>query len=143
LGAYAALEAAKHYPEIRALALDSAPASPDDLVRSATSLRAGMNNALLQRLAGWGVKIYSRGKYQSTPSCELARSFKTVRVLLLSGGEGDPWRTSTLELAKCFNGSVELKKDLPVTGVSLPSSTGEQEETYDRPVIEFFDKALR
>jgi len=143
LGAYAALDAAKRYPEIRALALDSAPASPDDLVRAATSVRAGMNNALLQRLASWGLKIYSLGKYQSTPACELARSLKTVRVLLLSGGEGDTWRASTLELGKCFNGTVELKKDLPVTGVSLPSATGEQEETYDRPVIEFFNKALR
>jgi hypothetical protein len=36
-----------------------------------------------------------------------------------------------------------VKKDLLVTGVSLPSATGEQEEAYDRPVIEFFDKALR
>jgi pimeloyl-ACP methyl ester carboxylesterase len=143
LGAYAALDAAKRYPEIRALALDSAPASPDDLVRAATSVRAGMNNAFLQWLAGWGLKIYSFGKYKSTPSCELARSLRSVRVLLLTGSEGDSWRTSTLELGKCFNGTVELKKDLPVTGVSLPSATGEQEETYDRPVIEFFDKALR
>ena len=143
LGAYAALDAAKRYPEIRALALDSAPASPDDLVRAATSVRAGMNNALLQRLASWGLKIYSFGKYQRTPSCELARPLRDVRVLMLTGSEGDSWRTSTLELSKCFNGSVEVKKDLPVTGVSLPSATGEQEETYDRPVIEFFDKALR
>ena len=143
LGAYAALDAAKRYPEIRALALDSAPASPDDLVRSATSGQAGINNAVLQRLASWGLKIYSFGKYQSTPSCDLVRSLKDVKVLLLTGSEGDVWRTSTLELGKCFNGSVEIKKDLPVTGVSLPSATGEQEEAYDRPVIEFFNKALR
>src|SRR5437879_7224759 len=49
LGAYAALDAAKRYPEIRALALDSVPASPDDLVRAATSVRAGLNNAFLDR----------------------------------------------------------------------------------------------
>ena len=143
LGAYAALDAAKRYPEIRALALDSAPASPDDLVRSATSSQAGINNAVLQRLASWGLKIYSFGKYQSTPSCDLAHSLKDVKVLLLTGNDADPWRSSTLELSKCFNGSVEIKKDLPVTGVSLPSATGEQEEAYDRPVIEFFNKVLR
>jgi pimeloyl-ACP methyl ester carboxylesterase len=143
LGAYAALDAAKRYPEIRALALDSAPASPDDLVRSATSSQAGINNAVLQKLASWGLKIYSLGKYQSTPSCDLARSLKDEKVLLLTGNDADPWRTSTLELSKCFNGSVEIKQDLPVTGVSLPSATGEQEEAYDRPVIEFFNKALR
>ena len=143
LGAYAALNAAKAYPEIRALALDSAPASSDDLVRAATSGHAGMNNPVLQRLASWGLKIYSFGKYKNTPSCELARSLRETKVLLLSGKEGDTWRASTLELARCFNGSVEVKQDLPVTGYSLPSATGEQEEAYDRPVIEFFDKALR
>ena len=143
LGAYAALDAAKRYPEVRALALDSVPASPDDLVRSATSAQTGMNNALLQRLVRWGVKVYSLGKYQSTPSCELAHSPRDVRVLLLTGSEGDPWRRSTLELGKCFNATVEVKKDLSLTGISLPTATGEQEEGYDRPVIEFFDKALR
>jgi pimeloyl-ACP methyl ester carboxylesterase len=143
LGAYAALEAAKRYPELRSLALDSVPTSPDDLVRAAISANTGMNNALLLRLALWGIKIYSLGKYQSMPSCELARPLHEVRVLLLTGGEGDPYRNSTLGLAKCFNATVEVKKDLPLTGISLPASTGEQEEGYDRPVIEFFDKALR
>jgi pimeloyl-ACP methyl ester carboxylesterase len=143
LGAYAALDASRRYPEIHALALDAVPVSPDDLVRAATSERAGMNNSVLQKLAGWGLKLYSFGKYQTTPSCELARSPRAVRVLLLTGNEGDIWRTSTLEVGKCFNGPIEVKKDLPVTGLSLPSATGEQEETYDRPVIEFFDKALR
>lgn len=143
LGAYAALEAAQRYPEIRALALDSAPLSPDDLVRAAIKGNSGMSNALLQRLARWGIKIYTLGKYQSTPSCELARELHQVRVLLLTGGEGDPWRNSTLALGQCINGNVEVKKDLALTGISLPASTGEQEEAYDRPVIEFFDKALR
>ena len=143
LGAYAALEAAQRYPEIRALALDSAPAAPDDLIRAATSGRAGMNNAVLQKLANWGIRLYALGKYQSTPSCELARSLKDVHTLLLAGGAGDAWQSSTLQLSKCFNGPVELKRDLPLTGVSLPASTGEQEEAYDRPVIEFFDKVLR
>src|SRR5437660_755388 len=143
LGAYAALDAAKRYPEIRALALDSVPASPDDLIRAATSGHAGMNNAVLQRLANWGIRLYSLGKYQTTPSCQLARSLRDVQTLLLMGEVGDAWQSSTLQLSKCLNGPVELKRDLNLTGFSLPTSTGEQEETYDRPVIEFFDKALR
>jgi len=143
LGAYAALDAARRAPEVGALALDSVPASPNDLINSATSNRAGMNNAILKQIARWGVKIYSLGKYQATPSCDLARSLRERRVLLLTGGEGDPWRASTIDLAKCFSGNAEVKKDMQVTGSNLPNSTGEQEETYDRPVIEFFDKALR
>jgi len=138
-----ALDASKRSPEVRALALDSAPASPDDLIRAATSSRAGMNNGLLKQLARLGVRIYALGKYQATSSCELAHSLRVTRVLLLTGAEGDPWRPSTIELGKCFSGTVEMKKDLTLTGLNLPNSTGQQEEAYDRPVIEFFDKALR
>src|ERR1043166_4613001 len=50
LGAYAALDAARRYHEIRALALDSIPGSPDDLVRAALGSRTGMNNGVLQFL---------------------------------------------------------------------------------------------
>jgi pimeloyl-ACP methyl ester carboxylesterase len=143
MGAYVALDAARRFPEVRALALDSAPASPDDLIRAATSRVAGMNNGLLQRLARLGVRVYALGNYQATSSCELAHSLRVPRVLLLTGAEGDPWRGSTMDLGKCFSGTVEMKKDLTLTGANLPNSTGQQEEAYDRPVIEFFDKALR
>jgi len=77
LGSYAALDAARRYPEIRALVLDSVPASPDDLIRFATTKRMGMNNGLLQRLAGIGVRVYGVGKFQATSSCDLARSLRT------------------------------------------------------------------
>ena len=144
LGAYAALDAARRYAEVRALVLDSPPASPDDLVLAATNQHAALGNSLLQRLARWGVKAYALGKYQNTLSCDLARSLRDERVLLLAGETANSWRASTLALSACFiNGSVELKKDLPLTGSSIMPATGQQEEAYDRPVIEFFNKALR
>ncbi|HKP36953.1 MAG TPA: alpha/beta hydrolase [Pyrinomonadaceae bacterium] len=144
LGAYAGLDAAKRYPEVRALVLDSVPGSPDDIVRAVTGHRAGMNNVVLQTLGRWGVRIYSLGKYQSTPSCELAKALRNERVLLMAGEQSDPWQASTLALEPCLSGgTVEVKKDLPLTGFNLVSATGEQEEAYDRPVIDFFDKALR
>ena len=145
LGAYAALDAAKRYPEVRALALDSAPASPDHLVRHVTSQRAALNNAFLQMLGRWGMRAYALGKYNNTPSCEVARALRNVKVLLLTGQSNDPWRASTLDLANCFSGggAVEVKKDLLLTGFNLNAATGEQEEAYDRPVIEFFKNALK
>jgi hypothetical protein len=73
----------------------------------------------------------------------LARSLHDVRVLLLVGGEADPSRRSSLDLIQCVQGQTEVRKDLTLTGASLPSATGEQEEAYDRPVIEFFNKSLR
>jgi len=143
LGAYAALNAAKRTPEVRALALDSIPGSPDDLVRAALSSRTGMNNGVLQFLARTALRAYTMGKFASTPSCDIARAIKNPRVLILAGTEGDPWRKTTLDTAPCFSPLPEIKKDLPLTGANLPTSTGQQEEGYDRPVIEFFDKALR
>jgi hypothetical protein len=67
-----------------------------------------------------------------------------VKVQLLTGPSNDAWRASTLELANCFSGgAVEVKKDLQLTGMNLNAATGEQEEAYDRPVIEFFKNALK
>ncbi len=145
LGAYAALEAAARYPEVRVLALDSVPGSPDDVASAATNVRTSTNNRALQTLARWGLSIYSFGKFNGTTSCDLARALANRRVLLLSGDRNDPLRASTVIVAKCFPNpaAVELKSDLPLTGFNLPSSTGEQEEAYDRPVIDFFDKGLR
>ena len=137
--------AAASHQDVRALGLDSVPASPDDVTREATNLRVTINNNMVQGIARWGVRIYSFGKYRDTPSCELARGLTNKRVLLMAGEASDPWRPSTAALANCFGGgsSVELKLNLPVTGFNLPASTGEQEERYDRPVIDFFDRALR
>jgi len=144
LGAYAALDAAKLYPEVRALALDSAPASPDEVMRAATGRQIGMSNSFFQMLGHWGMKVYGAGKYQNTSACELARGTRNEKVLLLSGTANDPWQQSTLQLASCFaGGNVEVKKDLPITGGGLDAATGEQEEAYDRPIIEFFKTALK
>jgi pimeloyl-ACP methyl ester carboxylesterase len=142
LGSYAALDAANRYPEIRALALDSAPASPDDVVRAATTTRTGMSNSIFQRLARVGMRVYGFGKFPTKTSCELAQTLRDVHVLLLAGVQ-DQWQQSTLELAPCLKTPPEVKRDLTITGANLPSSTGEQEEAYDRPVIEFFSKSLR
>jgi len=144
LGSYGALDAATRNTEVRAVGLDSAPASPDDLVQAATISRTGMNNQVFQRLAHFGMRIYSFGKFPGKTSCDLARSLAgDVHVLLLAGVQGEPGRQSTLDLARCLKSPPEMKNDLTLTGANLPSSTGEQEEAYDRPVIEFFDKALR
>jgi len=143
LGSYAALDAATRNPQVMALALDSVPGAPDDLVRAATNARTQMNSSIFQTFANVGMRVYSFGKFPTRTSCELARSLGNARVQLLAGRSGDPWRQSTLDLARCFKTSPEIKSDLPLTGGNLPSSTGEEEEAYDRQVIEFFDKSLR
>ena len=148
LGAYAALAAATRQTEgttVRALALDSVPASPDELLRFATRDRTGFDNGLLNLFTRGAVRIYFLGKYENASSCGLAAQLAKQRVLLLSGADAGERRASTTSLAPCFPSTsiVSLQADLPVTGFTASSATGEQGDKYDRLVIEFFSQALR
>ncbi|HEV2707109.1 MAG TPA: alpha/beta hydrolase [Pyrinomonadaceae bacterium] len=144
LGAYAALLAARHDPGIAALVLDSVPASPDELLGEAVKTSTGMDNGLLRALARLGARVYFLSGYHNIESCVAARDLKGRRVLLLSGEDAGSLRASTDALASCFGGQseVEVKTDLPLTGSTLAYSTGEQGETYDRRVIEYFSRNL-
>jgi pimeloyl-ACP methyl ester carboxylesterase len=145
LGGYAALRSAPKDPEIKALVLDSVPASGDELLRAVVRQDYEINNQLFQSLTKQGTRIYLLGKYQSVNSCDVAAQLTTQKILLLSGEEAAYLRDSTNNLARCFpnQANIELKTDLPLTGLRLPSATGEQGEGYDRRVIDFFDRNLR
>ncbi|MCA1817213.1 MAG: alpha/beta fold hydrolase [Acidobacteria bacterium] len=150
LGAYAALLAAARESVqggerggVVALALDSPPASAGALLRDVMRQRVGVSNAVSLFLARAAAHIYFLGKYENVNSCDAAATLRGRRVLLLSGtGEA---RDATTELARCFpdQGAVELKTDLPVTGLDASSATGEAGEAYDRIVIDYFQRTLR
>ncbi|HYP00309.1 MAG TPA: alpha/beta hydrolase [Pyrinomonadaceae bacterium] len=148
LGAYAALSATARQPDgatVRALVLDSVPAAPDELLRTALRDRMGFDNGLLNLFMRGAARLYFLGKYENDSSCQLASQLPTQRVLLLSGADAGELRASTQSLAACFPtpSAVALQIDLPVTGFTASSATGEQGETYDRLVIEFFSQAFR
>jgi len=144
LGAYSALKAARHEPQIKVLVLDSVVMSPDDLLKTAVSSCVGLENGLLQYFSRVAVKAYMLGGYDDTNACEFATEIKDQKVMLLSGNDAGPLRDATAALRKCFPSatSVEVRTDLPLSGFGLPSVTGEQGEAYDRVVIEFFDRNL-
>jgi pimeloyl-ACP methyl ester carboxylesterase len=148
LGAYAALRAAARAGDaasISALALDSIPARPDDLMRGVMRDRIGFASGALFQFARAGSRLYFLGKYEDAPACEAAAALGGRRVMLLSGADAGAWQAPTRELARCFPqaGAVELNVDLPVTGLHASSATGEAGEAYDRLVIEFFQRSLR
>jgi pimeloyl-ACP methyl ester carboxylesterase len=145
LGAYAAMKAALHDTQVRVLVLDAVPRIPDDLLRAAVRGDLGLDNRFVQFLTRGATRIYFLGSYDNTPSCALAASLLSQRVLLLSGEDAGYLRGSTLDVARCFSNSanVEVKTDLPLTGFKQPAATGEQGEGYDRLVIDFFDRQLR
>ena len=145
LGAYSALKAASQDNRIKVLVLDSIVNSPDELLNDAVSHCVAIDNSFVYSLSRTAMKIYMLGRYDSVPGCDLAKSVRDPRVLLLSGAEAGKLRDATARLQSCFANpaNVEARIDLPLSGFSLPSATGEQGEAYDRVVIEYFDRNLR
>jgi pimeloyl-ACP methyl ester carboxylesterase len=146
MGAYAALIAASREQNVHALVLDSVPRTPDDLLHSIVSERAGsFDNVLLQQFSRLGARLYFYGSYENKDACAAASSLNNCRVLLLGGADAPVWRASTNALVPCFpnRSLVEAQTDLSLTGFKLTTATGVQGEAYDRRVIEFFDKTLR
>jgi hypothetical protein len=145
LGGYAALYGALHDTTVRALVIDSVPNGPGELLRAAVKADLGIDNGVLQYLSRAAIRVYLIGGYDDTPSCAMASSLRGPRVLLLSGPDAGYLRDSSTQLAACFPvpGNLEVRTDLPLTGYQQPSATGVEGETYDRRVIDFFDKILR
>lgn len=145
LGAYGALKAARTDNQIKVLVLDSVSGSPNELLSNTVRSCVGVDNSFVQYFSRSAMKVYLLGTYDNTTACELAGSLRDQRVLLLSGAEAGSLRDTTASLQSCFPvpTNVETRTDLPLSGYSLPSATGEQGEAYDRVVIEFFARNLR
>ena len=144
-GAYAALSAARRDQSVRAVVLDSVPDSPDDVLAGAVRDRTGFDNRLLQALARLGTRVYFAGRYKADASCTLAEGLGDRQVLLLSGESAGRLKQTTETLANCFpaRANVETHTDLTLTGLALASAAPEEDEAYDRRLIEFFDRTLR
>lgn len=145
LGAYTALKATTREAQIRALVLDSVSNSPNELFNTAVAHCTGLENSFVQYFSRTAMKLYLFGAFDDTSACDLARVVREPRILLLSGGDAGPLKNNTASLQSCFPvpSNVETRTDLPLSGFSLPSATGEQGEAYDRVVIDFFDRNLR
>jgi pimeloyl-ACP methyl ester carboxylesterase len=145
LGAYTALKASRTDSQIRVLVLDSIPRSPGELLNEAVVDCSGVDNKLLKSLVPPATRLYMLGAFDQTGACDIARSLNDRRVLLLSGSDAGYLVSSTAALQSCFPNQANIiaRTDLPLSGLNLPSATGEQGESYDRVVIDFFDSYLR
>jgi pimeloyl-ACP methyl ester carboxylesterase len=144
LGAYVGLMTAANDASVRALALDSVPASSEDELYNVVRSRSAFDFGVLRPLSRLGARIYLMKCYRNIQSCQAAKAAGSLPVLLLTGSDAPTFRSSTVALADCFadKSKVQLQSDLPLTGMNLPASTGEQSEAYDRRIIDFFGKAL-
>ena len=144
-GAYAALAAARRDETVRAVVLDSVPDGPDEVLAAAVRDRTGIDNRVLQTLARFGTRVYFAGRYKSDAACTLAEGLGQRQVLLLSGEGAGRWKQTTETLANCFpvRANVEAHTDLPLTGLALASASPEEDEAYDRRLIDFLARTLR
>jgi hypothetical protein len=145
LGAYAALRAAISNTNIQVLALDSVPRNQNEMVDSAVRNDVRVNTSALVVPARLATRVFFIKQYDNRRSCEMAAALGERRVLLLAGEDDGYLLESTKSLTPCFPNSanLETRTNLPISGFTLPSATGEQGEGYDRPVIDFFVKNLR
>jgi pimeloyl-ACP methyl ester carboxylesterase len=144
MGTYAALVAARREKTLRALVLDSVPDDPDQILGSVVGEHTGLNSGALRTLARLGTRLYFAGHYKNESACTVAETLGDRQTLLLSGEDAGALKASTETLVSCFpsRSNVEAHTDLPLTGVKLASATPEQDEAYDRRVIEFFGRTL-
>lgn len=144
LGAYAALRAASRDNSIGVLALDSVPRNQNEMVDSAISNDVRVSTNVLVVPARLATRLLFMKHYNNKSSCQLAGALGDRRVLLLAGEDDGYLLESTKSLTSCFPNAanLETRTNLPLTGFTLPSATGEQGEGYDRPVIDFFVKNL-
>ena len=145
LGAYSALKAARMENNLfKVLVLDSVMRSTNDLLNTAVANCVGLENSMVQYFSRIAMRFYLMG-LDNTDACGVAKAIPYQRVLLLSGPDAGDLRETTNSLKSCFPDptKVETRTDLPLSGYSLPATTGEQGEAYDRVVIEYFDRNLR
>jgi len=145
MGAYTALVAAADNPGVRVLVLDSVITSPGELLDTALAARTGLTDPISRFLAGAGARLYFVGNFPGATACEAAAKIGAQRVLLLAGADAGALQASTRQLQGCFPTAsrIEQHLELPLTGFRVASANSVEAETYDRRVIEFFDRTLR
>lgn len=145
-GAVAAMLGAANSPEIAALALDSVPASAGDVLATVVGTRASIAAFAVEPLAYSAAPLYfAAGCYKNTTLAEIAPNLSSRKILLLAGDDAAHWQQSTIALANSFGNSpnVQKKTDLKPSGYNLlKTASSDQQEAYNKIVIEFFRASL-
>jgi pimeloyl-ACP methyl ester carboxylesterase len=145
MGAIAAISAAAKEENVKALVLDSIPASSDALLGAVIGRRYPFASSVTSRFATLGAPAYFfNGCYRNDAVCDTAKRIADRQVLLLAGGDNSDLQTSTAATARCFPNTtrVESKTDLYPSGTNLVNASLQQFEEYDNRVVGFFRQAL-
>jgi pimeloyl-ACP methyl ester carboxylesterase len=145
MGAIVAVATAAKDVSVKAVAVDSAPADSDGVLKVSVDRQYPFASFATSKLAQLGTRMYYfDGCYQREPVCEVARKVENRNILLLAGVDARDFQDSTSKLSKCFPSSnkLESKTDLSPSGFSIINASMEQSETYDQRLIDFFRNSL-
>lgn len=145
MGALAAISTAAIDRDIKAIALESIPASSDELVANAVSAKYPFGGFVTSRLAIGGTYIYYLlGNYNRNPVCDTVKNISDRHVMLLAGPNTPQFQTSTSNLSSCFPNGTKVKAmtDLTPSGFDLTRASLKQVDFYDQQVIFFFKENL-
>ena len=143
MGAGAALMNAANSNEITALALDSIPSAPSEILQQAIKQQLSSANQIFAPFTPNAAAAYfiRSGCYKNQAFCEVAKTVQTPKILLLAGSDNADLQKSTVELAGCFanRANVQQKTDLPISGYSvIKTATPAQQDAYNQIIVEFF-----
>ncbi len=145
LGALVGLSAAANDESVKALILDSVPASSDYLLTSVIDGRYPFASFITAKMAKGGSFIYfAGGCFERQRACELAKSLNNRKVMLLAGADAPLFQTSTSNLNACFpaDTKVTANTNLNPSGFEITWASSEQADSYEQKVIYFFKESL-
>jgi pimeloyl-ACP methyl ester carboxylesterase len=145
LGALAAIGAAAKEPNVKAMAIDSAPTDSNEMLGLVILKRYPFVSSLTSKIAKGGTYFYFyNGNYSRESMCDVAKKVTNPKVLVIANTETERLRTASTELASCFvnQALVERQLDLMPSGYNIINATNEESGTYDLRVIDFFKNAL-
>ncbi|REJ79279.1 MAG: alpha/beta fold hydrolase [Acidobacteria bacterium] len=146
MGALAALATSSKDQSVRAVVLDSVPQQSDDLIDTVVAKRYPFLSSVTSSMARNATYIYYAGScYERQSVCEVARTVKDRRALLLSGQDVPGLKQSTDSMAGCFPSDTKVQSftDLTASGVDLVNVSPDKADSYDQKVIYFFQENLK
>jgi hypothetical protein len=145
MGAIAALFGAEQEKAIQAVALDSVPASSEDVLGNVVKAHSSVAGGFAYQLACRGTLLYSPKAFRHDSMCDTAKQIGGRKVLLLAGKDAPSLRESTVTFGGCIpnQSNVQSKTDLPISGYNLiNAATSQQQDDYNETVINFFRQSL-
>ena len=140
IGALAALKAAAAFPQIRAIAADSAFQSPRDFLSYRIAEEFGLDNALVQFGCYQVFRLFHlRGSLSADKTLPL-KALSNCNILFIKGENRGSLGSLTTEIYDAVQPQKEL---ISFKTARIHTMSGEDLKNYDRQVVNFFHLNLR